>query len=189
MEMKRIARELLAVARTLVASEDDELLATARKHGVSDLDKKVVKNTDASDFAGAEYGDPHTYSMRELYKEYKDGSSAKYSYPDFDAWLEDVTGKNGACEWISHIERDLYSIDGVDGYSFAEAEAIARQRKDKGVEVLDSNFERWVPCAWCEDLYPESELSEEDDLGPICEHCEMAILSRGEELHFRRTLR
>lgn len=39
-------------------------------------------------------------------------------------------------------------------------------------------------CQWCGELFPESELSEEIDLGLLCEHCIMAISSRGETLTF-----
>ena len=119
----KIARDLIRMAKSLVAS--DELESFAKEHGVYDLDEKVIKDMDASDASGAEYGDPHTYSLNEMYKMYNDDvESIRHSYPDFGAWLDDVTGKNGRCVWIDAVKTDLYSIDGVDGYDLAEAEEI-----------------------------------------------------------------
>lgn len=45
-----------------------------------------------------------------------------------------------------------------------------------------------VECQWCHELYPESEIRYEVDLGPLCHYCEEAIKSRGEELTFRENL-
>lgn len=41
-------------------------------------------------------------------------------------------------------------------------------------------------CQWCGELFPKSELREETDLGLLCEHCIIAIQSRGEHLTFNR---
>ena len=40
-------------------------------------------------------------------------------------------------------------------------------------------------CEWCGEMFGESELREEKDLGYLCEHCVLAITSRGEELYLR----
>ena len=45
--------------------------------------------------------------------------------------------------------------------------------------------EEWHKCEWCGENFPESELQEEIDLGYLCEHCILAISSRGEELYLK----
>ena len=40
-------------------------------------------------------------------------------------------------------------------------------------------------CEWCGEMFGESELREEKDLGLLCDHCVLAITSRGEELYLR----
>ena len=45
--------------------------------------------------------------------------------------------------------------------------------------------EDWHMCEWCEEVYPESELQEEIDLGWLCPTCILAIRSRGEELYLK----
>ena len=40
-------------------------------------------------------------------------------------------------------------------------------------------------CEWCGEMFGESELREEKDLGYLCEHCVLAITSRGEELYLK----
>ena len=37
-------------------------------------------------------------------------------------------------------------------------------------------------CQWCNDLFPESKLHLEADLGFLCDRCIMALRSRGENL-------
>ena len=40
-------------------------------------------------------------------------------------------------------------------------------------------------CQWCGEIFPESDLREEKDLGYLCEHCILAISSRGEDLYLK----
>ena len=42
-----------------------------------------------------------------------------------------------------------------------------------------------APCSWCGHEYPINELHQEVDLGWLCDKCEQAIKSRGEELVFK----
>lgn len=180
MKNARIARELVRIAKSLIA-DDDEFKEIAKKHG--DVDKKVIKDMELSYSGVADYGDPHTYSIRELYQMWLNDKSAHESYSDFEGWLDDITSKNGTCEWIYNIREELYSIDDVDGYTVGEAESIAKQKPE--AEILDSNSEQCKLCAWCEELYPESELQEEASIGLLCDYCIQAIESRGEKLKFK----
>ena len=50
------------------------------------------------------------------------------------------------------------------------------------IEITDENGDAWFLCTWCEELFPESELREDVDLGHLCDRCIMAIHSRGESL-------
>lgn len=165
-----------------MADENDgELRAAAQRYGVVNLDNKVIKDIEASDVCGAEYGNPHTYSLRELYSKYEtDRAETEYEF-GFPAWLDDITHKNGTCEWLGNMS-NLFRIDGVGGYSLAEAESIAYERKGEDIEILDENLDEWALCVWCEDLYPKSGLRKEKDMGLLCEYCIEAIRSRGEKL-------
>ena len=65
----------------------------------------------------------------------------------------------------------------------AEKEAQAAQKEKREIEITaNQNCEAWKLCQWCEQLFPESELQEERDLGYLCGHCISAISSRGEEV-------
>ena len=180
-----IAKRILHLAKILV-SDENELDGFSKKHYVYDLDKKVIKDMDKSDAVGAEYGNPHTYSLNELYEQYKSDSSIPYSYDSFDGWIDDITGKNGTCQWIGQIEDELYSIDGIDGYTLDEATQIAieKNNKNEDIEILGTNLEEWKLCTWCEDLYPEGDMRKEMDMGYLCENCIDALKSRGERLRF-----
>lgn len=46
-----------------------------------------------------------------------------------------------------------------------------------------------VTCAWCDEEYPKDMCRQEIDLGWLCEKCEQAIKSRGEELIFTEDLK
>jgi len=53
------------------------------------------------------------------------------------------------------------------------------------IEITDERGEACRLCTWCEDLFPESEVREEVDLGHLCRTCIEAIHSRGETLTLR----
>lgn len=59
-----------------------------------------------------------------------------------------------------------------------------KRKEDKITESEGEDFEQYEICAWCEDKLPKSSMKKEEDLGWLCNHCEKAISSRGEELHF-----
>ena len=59
-------------------------------------------------------------------------------------------------------------------------EAKAENRE---LEITDENGDAWFLCTWCEELFPESELRKEADLGHLCDRCIAAIHSRGERLN------
>ena len=81
----------------------------------------------------------------------------------------------------------LLTVDGqenicMDCATKMAAEAKAENRKIE-IEHDNGNYiENWHLCTWCEDLFPESDLREETDLGHLCDRCIAAILSRGESL-------
>lgn len=64
------------------------------------------------------------------------------------------------------------------------ATKMAKEAKaeNRELEITDENGNAWFLCTWCEELFPESELRKEADLGHLCDHCIMAIHSRGERL-------
>lgn len=47
------------------------------------------------------------------------------------------------------------------------------------------NTEELRPCEWCGELFEESELQEEADLGMLCHRCVLGINSHGEELFLK----
>lgn len=52
------------------------------------------------------------------------------------------------------------------------------------VEEMEEN-EDTVECKWCDELFDKSECRYEVDLGWLCDRCQQAIKSRGEQLTFR----
>ena len=60
--------------------------------------------------------------------------------------------------------------------------ALEAKAENREIEITDEQGNAWRLCTWCEELYPESELRKEVDLGHLCDHCIMAIHSRGERL-------
>lgn len=63
----------------------------------------------------------------------------------------------------------------------AEKEAQAAQKEKREIEITaNQNCEAWKLCQWCEQLFPESELREEVDLGDLCGQCVNGIILRGE---------
>ena len=60
--------------------------------------------------------------------------------------------------------------------------ALEAQLEDRDIEVRDENGEACRLCKWCSELFYESELREEVDLGYLCDRCIAAIHSRGETL-------
>ena len=59
------------------------------------------------------------------------------------------------------------------------------QTEKRHIEIYDEHWNNWFLCTWCEELFPESELREEADLGHLCDQCIMAIHSRGESLSLK----
>ena len=60
--------------------------------------------------------------------------------------------------------------------------ALEAKAENREIEITDENGEACRLCQWCEELFPESELREEVDLGYLCDRCIAAIHSRGESL-------
>ncbi len=61
--------------------------------------------------------------------------------------------------------------------------ALEARLDDREIEITDEQGNAWRLCQWCSELFPESELRKEADLGHLCDRCIMAIHSRGERLY------
>ena len=81
-------------------------------------------------------------------------------------------------------EESLLTVDGRENicWECATELALEAQIEDRDIEVHDEDGEACHLCKWCSELYPESELREETDLGHLCDQCVSAIRSRGESL-------
>lgn len=67
----------------------------------------------------------------------------------------------------------------------ATKRAKEAQTEKRHIEIYDEHWNNWFLCTWCEELFPESELREEAELGRLCDQCIMAIHSRGESLSLK----
>ena len=99
-------------------------------------------------------------------------------------------------------EKVLRDMESGEEFTMTEFRAEYEQLKRNGeteaetfedylTNITDSNGTcEWMDeplhkCEWCGEMFGESELREEKDLGYLCEHCVLAITSRGEELYLR----
>lgn len=78
----------------------------------------------------------------------------------------------------------IFTIDCDEEVCFDCAEKIALQAKeeDREIEILDQNYNEYAICGWCNSFEEKRGMREERDLGLICEHCILALHSRGEEM-------
>lgn len=53
---------------------------------------------------------------------------------------------------------------------------------EEGNEI--DGYDHWSHCEFCDELYPDSELRQEQNLGRLCRRCADALWSRGEKLTF-----
>lgn len=66
----------------------------------------------------------------------------------------------------------------------ATKQALEARNENREIEITVGEYnEAWNLCQWCDELFPESELKEEIDLGKLCDHCILGIASRGEKLY------
>ena len=84
-------------------------------------------------------------------------------------------------------ESDLLTVDGRENicWDCATKMAVEAKKENREIEIELEHAgysETCHLCTWCEELYPESELREEVDLGHLCDRCIAAIHSRGETL-------
>ena len=71
-------------------------------------------------------------------------------------------------------------------YECATKMAVDAHNENREVEVTQAgNFETWKLCRGCDELFPESELREEKDMGNLCDQCINGFTSRGEELFLK----
>ena len=87
------------------------------------------------------------------------------------------------CE--SMTEDTFLTVGGHENICLECATKMANEAKSENreIEITDENSNAWLLCLWCGELFPESELRKEIDLGHLCDHCIMAIHSRGERLN------
>ena len=71
----------------------------------------------------------------------------------------------------------LLTVDGKENicWECATEMALEAQIEDREIEILDENGDEWRLCQWCSELFPESELRKEVDLGHLCDRCIAAI--------------
>ena len=82
-------------------------------------------------------------------------------------------------------ENEVFEVNEHESVCFecAESEALKAKEKKREIQITHGEFaETWSLCQWCDNLFPESELRKECDLGNLCGQCISAISSRGEEL-------
>ena len=82
-------------------------------------------------------------------------------------------------------EDDVFKLGEHECFCFecAEAEALKAKEENRKIEITHGEFaEAWSLCQWCNNLFPESELKNEHDLGNLCRQCVSATSSRGEEV-------
>lgn len=54
------------------------------------------------------------------------------------------------------------------------------------VEALN-DIDDEVECVWCHEVYPKDDCKKEKNMGYLCDKCQRAIKSRGEDLEFEET--
>lgn len=84
-------------------------------------------------------------------------------------------------------DETMLTVDDHETVCLEYATKMANEAKaeNRELEITDENGDAWFLCTWCEELFPESELREEADLGHLCDQCIMAIHSRGESLSLK----
>ena len=93
--------------------------------------------------------------------------------------------KNRICANCSKTTADTFlTVDGREDicWECATELALEAQLDDRDIDVRDENGEACHLCKWCSELFYESELREEVNLGYLCDRCVAAIKSRGETL-------
>lgn len=97
---------------------------------MADNNKKVIRDT--------EYGEE--YSINELRAEFKERKDAGEFDEDmgFDDWLDEITGKNGTCEWIKPNAGNYKDIPCIEDdetgkqFTLNEMEAGFKKRQEDG---------------------------------------------------------
>ena len=93
------------------------------------------------------------------------------------------TGEELSLEEIRIEYAIMKATDATEAETFEDYLSNITDRNGTCEWIEDS--EEWHKCAWCGDNFPESDLREEKDLGYLCEHCILAISSRGEDLYLK----
>lgn len=102
-------------------------------------------------------------------------------YDNITAWLD----TNSGYALYSDLDKYFYH-NGLD--EACDRKAVpADMTIESLVEEMEEN-EDTVECKWCNELFDKSECRKEVDLGWLCDRCQSAIKSRGEELSFRENL-
>lgn len=140
-----------------------------------------------------------TYTFEQLKEVYEEEKRNGYTQAEtFEDYLENITGKNGTCKYITECTclncgkeisdpDDTVIINGEKQVCWECAEQLAKEAKNEQQQIQmcgKNNFEEYQICKWCDELYPESELRKEEHLGYLCNRCIKGIESRGEKLDF-----
>lgn len=87
------------------------------------------------------------------------------------------------------FQDDCYNFDEVASIAIEFLEEIGEFKQKENGEwfcpVAEDDWFEGVLCMWCKEFYSDTDVQYEVDLGYLCDHCVMAIRSRGEKLTFQ----
>lgn len=88
------------------------------------------------------------------------------------------------CHKTLKADDTVFTIDCNEEVCYDCAKKLALEAKEEGreIEILDKSYNEFALCGWCDSLEEKRGMREERDLGFLCEHCILALQSRGEEM-------
>lgn len=97
-----------------------------------------------------------------------------------------MENKCAICKRELNADDGIFTVDGTEQVccECATRLALEARNENREIEIMSGEYdEDWQICQWCNELFPESELNEEIDLGKLCSHCILGITSRGEKVY------
>lgn len=91
---------------------------------------------------------------------------------------KEFRGRYKNCKTVYVAYPDKSFMEGFQKFTPEEMEEYGIDEDGCSIE----GFDEFVRCTWCEDIYTKDECGFEQDLGWLCDRCQMAISSRGERL-------
>ena len=174
-----------------------EALNTYRYTVVQRNDFHYQEEIDAYSYKQAFYLAKKKHPRDQIYDMYaitdnKDDEQLEMQFEDYkmrDTVLNNISEELNQFEVYDYTDRVINSFDD-------ESEAIAWAIENDGEyvadlsaqvpplptnHVWDRGYDEWAKCEWCEEYFPEDELTS-TDVGHICKQCYDAIRSHGEPL-------